>query len=228
MSDIAAGPGSDKESMNPLLSKYYPLVDFLAEVCGKDTEVVLIDVADVDHSVVAIRNGHISGRSVGSPASNIVLKIMKAGGQGDVDYLANYRGVASDGKVLRSSTYFLRDDEHRIIGMLCVNIDVSKMELLKGLLDGIPQISDVEKQDAAVERFKSSVEGIASDSIEHAIAKAGIPPGRMSQDEKIAIVKSLNDNGVFLLKGSISCVAEKLRVSEATVYRYLNGIKKNG
>lgn len=214
--------------MNPLLAKYYPLVDFLAEVCGKDTEVVLIDVADMDHSVVAIRNGHISGRSAGSPASNIVLKVMKDGGQGDVDYLVNYRGVASDGKGLRSSTYFIRDDEHRIIGMLCVNIDISKMELLKGFLDTVPKITDAEKQDTAVERFRSSVEGIANDSIENAIAKTGIPPNRMSQDEKIAIVKTLNDNGVFLLKGSISYVAEKLRVSEATVYRYLNGIKKNG
>jgi predicted transcriptional regulator YheO len=218
----------DREKMNPSLAKYYPLVDFLAEVCGKDTEVVLIDVADMDHSVVAISNGHISGRSVGSPASNIVLKIMKAGGQGEVDYLVNYRGVADDGKPLRSSTYFIRDDEHRIIGMLCVNVDTSKLDQLKSFFDSLPKISDGDKPDAAVERFKSSVEDIANDSIEYAIRETGIPPSRMSQDEKIAIVKNLNENGVFLLKGSISYVAGKLHVSEATIYRYLNGIKKNG
>jgi predicted transcriptional regulator YheO len=213
--------------MNPLLAKYSPLVDFLAEVCGKDTEVVLIDVSDMDHSVAAIRNGNISGRAIGSPASSVALKVMKAGVQGDADYLVNYRGVANDGKTLRSSTYFIRDGERRIIGMLCLNVDTGKEEQLRSFLDGIPKLSDVDKPETSIERFKSSVEDIANDSIERAVRETGMPPSRLSQDEKIAIVKELNEDGVFLLKGSIAYVAEKLCVSEATVYRYLNGIKKN-
>jgi predicted transcriptional regulator YheO len=39
------------------------------------------------------------------------------------------------------------------------------------------------------------------------------------------IVKKLNDKGVFLIKGEVSRVAEYLKVSDATVYRYLNKIK---
>jgi len=214
--------------MNPLLAKYCPLVDFLAEVCGRDAEVVLIDVADMDHSVVAIRNGHVSGRSIGSPASSVALRVMKTGVQGDADYLVNYRGVSNDGKTLRSSTYFIRDEGRRIIGMLCVNVDTGREEQLRSLLEGIPKLSDAGTPDTAVERFKSSMEDIANDSIERAIREAGVPPSRLSQDEKVAIVKGLNDDGVFLLKGSIAYVAEKLCVSEATVYRYLNSVKKNG
>ena len=65
--------------MNPLLKPYLPLVDFLAVVLGKNTEIVLHDVLDIDKSIIAIGNNHISGRVVGSPATNLVLKILKDG-----------------------------------------------------------------------------------------------------------------------------------------------------
>lgn len=220
---------SEETGLNPLLAKYCSMVDFLAEVLGKDAEVVLHDVEDIDHSVVAIRNGYISGRAVGSPATNVILKIMKDDCGDGANFLSNYRGVSADGKTLRSSSYFIRDDERRLIGILCVNIDSSKFEQFRDYLDGFlglpPQGLEA---DSTVERFSNSVEDLALDSIENVIEESGVPPKRMSLDEKIAIVKKLNDNGVFLLKGAISRVAAKLNVSEATVYRYLNGIKKEG
>ena len=40
--------------------------------------------------------------------------------------------------------------------------------------------------------------------------------------EKVQAVNKLNKKGVFQLKGIITIVAEKLKVSEATVYRYLS------
>lgn len=43
-------------------------------------------------------------------------------------------------------------------------------------------------------------------------------------DEKIKVVKYLQEKGTFKVKGAIVLVAEKLAVSELTVYRYL---KKN-
>ena len=43
-------------------------------------------------------------------------------------------------------------------------------------------------------------------------------------DEKIKVVKYLQEKGTFKVKGAIVLVAEKLAVSEPTVYRYL---KKN-
>lgn len=212
--------------MHALLESYCYLVDFLAEVLGKDAEIVLHDVEDIDHSVIAIKNGHISGRSIGSPATNMVLRIMKEGNNHDIDYLANYKGVSADGRTLRSSTFFIRDKNRKLIGLLCVNIDNTKIEQLQGLLESIPSIISVSKDNAAVEHFSSTVEQLVLDSIETAIKESGIPPHRMSQAEKIALVKSLNEEGVFLLKGSVSRVAKRLKVSEATVYRYINGIKE--
>ncbi len=212
--------------MNSLLARYLPLVDFLAEVLGPDTEVVLHDVGDMERSVVAIRNGHISGRKVGSPATNVVLKIIKEGRAGKTDFLANYKGIAADGRALRSSTFLIHDDDRNLIGILCINIDTRKLELLRDCLDALIGPRNELNGDETVEHFPSSVEELAYDSIEAVVGKAGISPQRMSQEEKQMIVKKLNDGGVFLLKGAVSRVAARMEVSEPTVYRYLAAIKK--
>ena len=212
--------------MNSALAPYLPLVDFLAEVLGSDTEVVLHDIEDMERSVVAIRNGHISGRRIGSPATNIVLKIIKEGEAGKIDFLSNYKGLAADGRALRSSTFLLHDDHRELIGILCINIDTRKLELFRDYLDSFIGLRGEKSGDETVERFPGSVEELALDSIEAVVSEAGVSPQRMSQDEKIMIVRRLNEGGVFLLKGAISRVAARLGVSEPTVYRYLNTIKK--
>ena len=210
--------------MNAQLKKYLPLVDFLAEVLGKNTEAVLLDVEDLDHSIVAIRNGYISGRSVGSPATNVALKLMNEDRYRDCDFFANYRGVSADGRKLRSSTFFLRDDEKNLVGMLCVNIDLRVFDQFRDYINGLIDVPQAPED--TVEQFSSSIEGMVHESIQNAIKELGVPPTHLCQDERIEIVKKLNANGTFLLKGTISQVAARLCVSEATIYRYLNGIKK--
>ncbi|HBE81028.1 MAG TPA: YheO-like PAS domain protein [Firmicutes bacterium] len=202
------------------------MVDFLAEVLGSDAEVVLHDVSDMDNSVVAIRNSHISGRKIGAPATNLALKVMKDQKYSNTHYITNYKGVSESGQTLRSSTYFIRDDKQQLVGMLCINIDFEKFAQFKNYLDNLIRLPQEDDDPNPVERFSSSVEEIAFDSIETLIKKNGISPERMSQDEKIEVIKELNNSGVFLLKGSVAEVAAQLKVSEATIYRYLTKIKK--
>jgi predicted transcriptional regulator YheO len=212
--------------MNPQLKPFLPLVDFLAEVLGKDTEIVLHDVLDIDKSIIAIGNSHISGREIGSPATNLVLKILKDGNAENINSLTNYKGVSTTGKKLRSSTFFIRDDSQKIIGLLCINIDDEKLVQFRDYLDSILQQPKQSDKANPIERFSKTVDVLAFDSIENVIEAYGVPPDRMSQSEKTEIIKKLNEGGVFLLKGTVTKVASRLNISEATVYRYLNGIKK--
>ena len=216
--------------MNPLLKRVLPAVDFLAEVLGEDAEIVLHDVLDINKSVVAIRNSQVSGRRVGSPATNLVLKVLKDGSTEDRDYLANYRGISASGKTLKSSTYFIRDEDRRIVGLLCVNIDTEKLVQFRSFLDGLIRIPDENADAGTVERFSQTMESLSEDSIETVIGEIGVAPERMSPEEKADIVQKLNDEGVFLLKGSVGKVASRLKVSEPTVYRYIKqgeGRKEN-
>lgn len=116
---------SGTKTISPALRPFIPLVDFLGKLLGHDTEVVLQDVHDFSHSVVAIANGHVSGRSVGSPATDLVLRIWQNHEFDHQNYLVHYAGYTREGRPIVSSTFFLRNTKNQIIGFLCVNFDNS-------------------------------------------------------------------------------------------------------
>ncbi len=212
--------------MNQKLKNYIGIVDFLGKALGEDTEVALHDLSNLESSIIAIANGHISNRKVGAPATNLVLKTVQNKGK-NKDYIHNYKGVSDTGLEVRSSTYFIKDEEE-IIGMLCINKDVSKLVELKSVVDNILNVgSDNLQNSNMTESFSQNSEDLKSKSINDIVKSFNIPPMRMSPEEKIDVVKTLDESGVFLIKGAVSDVAKILSVSEPTIYRYLNIIKKD-
>jgi len=75
---------------NPLLDPYKPLVPFLAEILGDSCEVLLHDISQPKHSVIAIANGFHTGRVVGSPFTELAVKIMNEKHFKTADYISNY------------------------------------------------------------------------------------------------------------------------------------------
>ena len=54
------------------------------------------------------------------------------------DFIANYKGVAENGHILRSSSMFIKDSNGNPIGLLCINFDDSRyMELHEKLFSMI-------------------------------------------------------------------------------------------
>ena len=51
--------------VNETVRRFLPMVDFLEQILGKNSEIVLHDFSDIDHAIVDIRNGIVSGRKVG-------------------------------------------------------------------------------------------------------------------------------------------------------------------
>ena len=82
--------------------------------------------------------------------------------------------------------------------------------------------------DNPVEILSSPLDEMFDMYIKECLEKMGFPSyflaERLNVDEKIKVVKYLQEKGTFKVKGAIVLVAEKLAVSEPTVYRYL---KKN-
>ncbi|NDL67046.1 helix-turn-helix transcriptional regulator [Anaerotalea alkaliphila] len=212
-----------------------PLVKFLGKVLGPNAEVVLHDLKNYDNSIVAIENGHISGRKPGGPVTDLVLSVIKNKRYEKEDFVTNYTGKSKSGNLLKSSTFYLKNDRSELIGLLCTNIDMSVyMDLDKKLRqiinydleeDVFGQEPLPEQPGRVDENFGESLEDLTASSIESIVSEYGVTPGRMSPDEKIEIVRQLNEKGVFLLKGEVSRVAKYLNVSDATVYRYLSKIR---
>jgi predicted transcriptional regulator YheO len=217
-------------SVRPELKVYIPIVKFLAEVFGSNTEVVLHDVTNLDSSIVAIENGYISGRKVGDPVTNLVLKIIREKQYLDKDYIANYSAYSPSKKNFRSSSFFIKGKDNKLIGMLCINSDASFHIQMKEYLDEYCSFM-LNKETNNLNDMRENLQGNAQDALKSMIAEIiggiDIQPKRMTQDEKINIVEKMYINGVFLLKGSIAEAAKALDVTEPTIYRYLSKVKKN-
>jgi len=233
---------------------YLPLMDFFAELLGPRTEVVLHDTSDLSRSIVALTNGHVSGRSVGGPATDLVIKVLQNHEHDDRDYLANYLAESRTGGTFRSSTFFIRDAAGDVVGMLCLNIDDEPLARARDLLVAITATTGLVKgagpgggpgaatgasgaatgstaHPAAVpvaERLSMNVDELALDGVARIVAAQGVEPHRMTPDEKVAAVREIERAGVFLLKGAVAQVAEALHVSEPTVYRYVRQVRQGG
>lgn len=219
------------------LDAYIPLVEFLGKALGERCEIVLHDVSDPEHSIVAIANGHLSGRRIGGSLTDLVLKLLRQEKKDQVPYVVNYHGKGSTGHLFRSSSYFIKDDGGEVIGVLCLNYDVqpylqARAALDKEILLGLPAenftaAEQAETKAGAVFETLYKTAGDAIDSmIDKRLASYPVEPKRLSMEERIQVIHDLNDDGLFLLKGGISALADKMAVSEPTIYRYLQRIRK--
>jgi len=216
--------------MYKLLEPYEKLVDFLGEALGENVEIALHDLTSQEQEVVAIANGNISGREIGAKLSNLSIHYLEAKQYEDHDYVMNYKTTGPDGKLLRSATYFIKEEGRDLpIGMLCINVNISDFEFLETTLKkilGIKERKDVEFQlDNPIEILSSPLDEMIELYIKECLENMGFPSyflvERLNVEEKIKVVKYLQEKGTFKVKGAIALVAEKLAVSEPTIYRYL-------
>jgi len=210
-----------------LLNLYIPLVDFIADIIGSHCEVLLHDIVDVENSVIAIRNGYISGRYVGCPLTDLGLKLLENKTYLKQDALVNYRSSTDTGEKLISSTYYIKDDRGELIGMICVNIlnspdhQINKIPPENPLTTLFSNAVRMDGSEEVTESLSTSLDNVVDAGVKKLIAKYKISPERMSIEEKCAIVQELGENGIFKIKGAITKVATTLKTSESTIYRYL-------
>ena len=95
-----------------MLQIYTGLVPFLAGVCGPGCEIVVHDVTDPEHSLIAIENS-LSGRQVGDPLTDLSRELQEKGAYTSAAYIGNYEGK-SKGRNFLSSTYFIKNEGRHI------------------------------------------------------------------------------------------------------------------
>ena len=215
-----------------IMTHYELITQFLGQVLSENYEVALLDLREGKRCITAIANGQNSGRTTGAPLTDLALKIIQQGIWKNEPYLINYSGLTKDKKPLISSTLFIKEGEE-LVGMLCLNVDIqiytdicSSVLKLGRISNPLPVKGIPEILPEHMETFTNDISDVIASSMPDYITENRIPMERLTQDEKIAIVKQLSDKGIFLIKGAVSEVAVKLNCSEATVYRYLSKIGK--
>ncbi|RKD31221.1 hypothetical protein BET03_03580 [Thermohalobacter berrensis] len=209
-----------EKQIHPILKSYIPIVKGLGRTLGKHYEIVLHDISQSESSVIAIENGHITKRKVGSPVTDFLLELLSLNKENGKDMALNYISKTKDGKRLKSSTILIKDENGKVIGCLCINLDLTAIEVSKKFLD---EISKVEHENST-ESFLEDVEDFLEVMIHKGLSIVDKPANLLTKDEKIKIVEYLKNKHVFNIKGAVDAVAKELNVSRYTVYNYIDEI----
>lgn len=213
---------------NEILKRYFPVADYIAAVNGPNCEVIVHDLSDLKHSIVHIVNGHITGRRAGGSITDFALELIRKGPAADRDFITNYIGTTKNNeKILRSSTFFIRDEEKDIIGLLCVNNDITDLLRMKDSIDGMimingfPGLSSHSGPRKAEENFDRAIDDYVEEIIQTTILESGFQRADSSLEAKKELIRKLDSKGVFKFKGTVNIVSKLLDVSTQTIYRYL-------
>ena len=199
----------------------------IARQFGKDCEVCIHDlsVKDLEHTIIFIINGHVSGRKIGDGASKVVLETLEAIEKGDiiVDHLG-YRTTTQDGRILKSSTVFLKDSTGKYRWVLGINYDVTALMNVDAALQSI---TTVESHDSNGDgQIPLNVNDLLDNLINQSVKRIGKPPALMNKEEKIQAIQFLRDAGAFLLTKSGDKVSNFYGISKFTLYSYIDQSKK--
>ena len=206
-------------------------LDFLKQLAhglaiqfGSSCEIAIHDLKtkDLERSIVYIENGHVSNRQTGDGPSGIVLETLQSDPSTIHDKLS-YLTKTEDGRILKSSTFYIRDDDGSISYIFSLNYDITAftaastaIQSLIATKDNLPDLTgDSPRQ------ITHNVNELLDLFIEQAVAKVGKPVAMMNKDDKVAVVQYLDHAGAFLITKSGDKVSSYLGISKFTLYSYM-------
>ena len=199
----------------------------IARQFGNDCEVCIHDLQanDLEHTICYIINGHVSGRKIGDGASKIVLETLEALKKGDnvSDHLG-YRTHTSDGRILKSSTIFLKDESGKYRFILGINHDMTNFINAQSALSNVVENIETTGEDI-YGQIPLSVNDLLDNLIEQSVKLVGKTPALMTKDEEVKAIKFLQDAGAFLITRSGDKISQFFGISKFTLYSYIDQAK---
>ncbi|MDD7288481.1 MAG: helix-turn-helix transcriptional regulator [Clostridiales bacterium] len=185
----------------------------IAEMFGSNCETVINDLADPLHPVLAIYNGHVSGRTVGSTqdVTGVEQDLYL-----DTD-VVNLLAVTPSGQQTKSSTFSIKgEDYHFGFG---INYDFTPLAYAnRVLLDLIH--TEVDFHSAL---YKPRDTGIG-ELFDAAMLRVGKPVREMTKADRLRVIEHLKGMDAFSYRRAVPYVASHLGVSRYTIYKYLDEV----
>lgn len=198
------------------------LSEAIAEQFGSSCEVAVHDLksGDYEHTIALIENGHVTHRKVGDGPSRIALEALKAEDPDALKDQAGYLMRTHDGRILKCSTVYLRDENGKLEGIFSINYDVTELLMAERAVGSLLHHKEEERK--APERIPLSVNELLDDLIEQSVQLVGKPVVMMNKEDKIEAIAFLNKAGAFLITRSGDKVSKYFGISKYTLYSYID------
>ena len=203
------------------------IADLVAAQFGSAAEVVIHDfTGELDHTIVYIVNGHVTGRTIGDAPTQSFLKYMNVNHPRKSIEKVRHISHLPNGRIIRSSTANFFDEDGTLNSSLCINQDITDLVALENAVKGLSESGQFETSvlytnGNEFDLQPSSIHGMMDNIITEALAFIGTPPDKMNKDAKIKLLQFLDERGVFMIQKSGQKVCELLGISKFTLYNYL-------
>lgn len=197
----------------------------ITSVFGERCEVAVHDFKDLKKSLVHIE-GDVTRRSLDSSIPDMLYRLIKEFGDDAPDKFG-YKSTTVDGKILKCSTHMVRDDEGKIIGCFCINFNVSDFAFLANAFNDFTFTlpGSTNGKGGKIQGNQSTFAESMESAIDFAVADYGKIPAMMDKADKMAVMETLDKDGVFMIKGSVDYMARVLGASRYTIYNYLKQLR---
>ena len=191
------------------VKRYIDISDFLSTLLGPDYEIILYDLKHI----IYIINGDISGRQTGDMLSTTMKTLLQ-------------------NKILRCSTFYIKDEKCKPVGALNINFDDNRYRELSNLVFSLCHPDNYVSKNISIEIKGNDEQAVFSENISNTIDEVlkridkSLPFSKLSHSEKLDIIRQLYQKGIFSMKGAIKTVGHRLSCSPASMYRYLDTVKK--
>ena len=194
------------------LSLYFSVAQAITILLHPYGEILIHDLRT--GQIAAIYN-NISKRKVGD--ESLIQDLNEYDDLPDV--FPVYSKMNWDGRKMKSSSATLRDKKGKPIGLLCINLDISKWVEVQHFVDEWIGNLGNQKQNAIL--FKDDWKEKINTYVSEYLKSEGTSLKGLTREKKKSLIKALHKEGAFQAKHAASYVANVLNLSRATIYNYL-------
>ncbi|WKL25728.1 helix-turn-helix domain-containing protein [Sinorhizobium meliloti] len=135
--------------------------------------------------------------------------------------LGPYEKTGADGRRLKSVSAVLRDGEERAVGLLCINLDVSRIDDAVRLLAAFAGTPEPRPQALFSRDWREEINAAL-----HAWLKVrGLALSALKRPDRVALVAALEEQGLFKTRNAVDHLASLIGTSRASIYNYLSAAR---
>ncbi|GGO69019.1 helix-turn-helix transcriptional regulator [Nonomuraea cavernae] len=201
----------ENERHDPRVPLWTPVCQAIAALLSPYAEVVLHDPGT--DRVLAIWNP-MTSRGQGDPSLLGELDDLDPSGK---DVYGPYEKLLADGRRLSSVSAILRDAQGEPSAVLCVNLDRTPLEQAAAVLSAFAAPTVQRPQPLFEQDWFERIQQVIGSHVR----VTGRPVERLSREDRLTILRRLEQDRVFAVRRAAPVVAGALKISRSTLYGLL-------
>jgi predicted transcriptional regulator YheO len=207
--------------MKESLSKYIPVAEAISKIFKPHVEVV---IHNIESDLIEYIANPYSGRKVGDSSLLGLFEKKNEKFPHGIDVEGPYENAGNQGQRIRSISSALKDDQGKVVGIMCINVDFSVMEASLDVLETFLKPLNVEAPPRIL--FQNDWRDNIKLEIRTFLVEHNIGLDKIEAKYRKKLIRRLEDKGLFYARKSIEQLAIILGISRATAYNDLRQVRK--